>query len=156
MTVSAFDPETLDPLVDPKFYGDYFRITPLEDFATGGTLIRTGTDTGKPDLCRHWATRFLVGGGFSGGSQFAFYSAGHREELSEVATGKVYDQEGNFLRTVSITGGQSMEVDAEHLDLGATAGTIEWTFTEGGVGRISTTYSANGRYSVSLQGECLD
>ncbi len=155
LTVDAFDPETLDPVDSPPIYADYFSLDSQENFASGGLLTRKGSWSSPPALCRRWDTRFLVGGGFSGGTVFDFYAVeGGRTAL--LAIGEVFDEAGNFIKTIEIVAPHAASITAASLDLGAATGVVEWTFVGGGVGHVAATYSANGRYSVSLPGQCRD
>jgi len=155
LTVDAFDPEPLDPVADPPIYADYFYLDSGQDYASGGLLIRTGSWSNPAALCRRWDTRFLVGGGFSGGTVFDFYAVeGGRTAL--LAIGEVYDEAGNFIKTIEIVAPHAASITAASLDLGAATGVVEWTFVGGGVGHVAATYNANGRFSVSLPGQCRD
>ncbi len=157
LQIGAYAPETLEPWPAPPLYGDFFRINPEQNYASGANLTWTNTANrgGGPILCNRWDTRFLHGGGFGGRTVFSFHAATPATYLA--AAGKVYDHSGLFLGQVYIAGNEANTVNSADLDLfGATSGTIEWTLGEGALGQVSSDYFAAGRYSVGLQGHCRD
>ena len=55
------------------FYHDdhsYFWSAKANDFASGSNLLAPSA----PDLCKSWNARFLIGGGFDGGTEIHFYA----------------------------------------------------------------------------------
>ncbi|MEM6793603.1 MAG: GDSL-type esterase/lipase family protein, partial [Acidobacteriota bacterium] len=149
--------------------GDAFVITPNENFASGQRLLRLGTDDPRQDLCAAQTVRFLLGGGFSGGTTFRiwFEADGPVDPAEQIVNYAVYSEAGGepVLSAQLPTREAAFEVDIENL-LGPFLGTVdfgavEFTFSGevGGrsrLGHVSATLDALGAYSVGLEAVCSD
>ena len=139
--------------------GDYYRVTPGEDFATGFRLLNVDATSSDNDLCGLFTMRFLNGGGFDSGTTFIVWLDLDLAPSGEVFGLAAYDEPGNLLLTRTFAADQvAFEVSAAELlqpfvqDFGA----IEFQFSDGGVGHVSAILSAGGRYSVGLEAACGD
>jgi uncharacterized repeat protein (TIGR01451 family) len=131
--------------------GDFFRVD--SSGAAGGELLLSADPTRHPpDLCRRWDVRFLNSSSFAGDTEFVFFVPDNRGGSTPVATGKVYNEAGDFVQTISV---ESSE-EAFHRtteDLLASAGAIEWTFRDGLDGNVSTIHRGEGN-AVAIPGVC--
>jgi hypothetical protein len=88
---------TLDSWPADAMTGDYFRVDPTNNFASGDELVNP-----ERSPCLHWDSRFFNGGVFSGGTTFTFLVRGNSTGgISPVAVGQVYDDR-NASGTVQI------------------------------------------------------
>ena len=139
--------------------GDYFRVTPGEDFATGFRLRNVDATSSHNDLCGLFTMRFLNGGGFDSGTTFIVWLDLDEAPNGEVLALAAYDEPGNLVLTRTFAADEvAFEVSATELlrpfvqDFGA----IELQFSDGAVGHVSAILSAGGRYSVGLEAACGD
>lgn len=144
------------------FTTDYFQLDPANDFAAGSRpAIINGSPAGN-DFCRQATARFLVGGGFTGGTSFFFLLdlplGGDPDNDPPSIRGEVFDESGNMVDTFSIfTENFVLEVDAADLiPQGVNFGSITFSFDSDGGGFLQAEYKANNRFSVSVTGACLD
>lgn len=134
---------------------DYFQVYPNDAFATGDTAFKASS------ACDDYKIRFLIGGGFDGGTQVIFHAfnpmGGDAATDPPTITGQVYDEAGNPINTFAIfTDEVVSSVPAALLvDAPTNFGTIDVDFEANG-GLVTTTHDASGRYSVGLKGYCLD
>ena len=108
IVATAVDPDTLAPLEDASWLtGDYFRLDPTNDFASGDVLVgfSDGPDANaRPDgLCNRWDHRFFGTATFDGATDFVFFvlenqTGGERP----VVTGDLYDEAGQFIVQIAI------------------------------------------------------
>lgn len=138
---------------------DTFRVTPDEAFASGGLAPDFSTDQ-----CDQWAGRVLLGGGFDGGTTLTFIVDGPRgpNPGSDPPTisGDLYTEDGTFINGFNIfTDAFVLEIDAEMLLDPAPpfTGSFELLIdgTDGG-GHVTVEHKAEGLYSVTVDGVCLD
>ena len=141
--------------------GDFFEVEPGENFASGSLLSRLGS-SGDLALCRTWETRYLQGGPFTGGTRLTFLvdvPGGPDCDLDPpTVTGQVYDEVGTLLGAFEICSAvHTFAVPmAQLLPPGASPfGAVEVEFPST-VGLLATQFRARGRFSVGMQGLCLD
>lgn len=139
--------------------GDFFRVDPVSNFASGDRLILL-----SEALCDVWDFRFLRGGPFSGGTDLVIFVQEPLgpDELLDVPSAiiEVFDEAGNFLGSVGlwtalvvnrVTADEILDAIASP----AAAGIFDFFFdslTDGGL--VMGTYSAEGRYSIGMHGTC--
>jgi hypothetical protein len=139
--------------------GDSLQVTPGQNFATGERLA--------DNLCDEWDLRFLSGGGFGGGTDVTIYvrnPLGDDPQTDDptvritavTETGAVLGSRNLFLgdRTQVLTADQLLA------PLGGSSsccGSLIFDFArDADGGFVQGTYSAEERYSVGLQGTCLE
>ncbi len=139
--------------------GDYFRVTPGEDFATGFRLLNADPSSPDNDLCGLFSLRFLNGGGFDSGTRYIVWLDRDAAPNGEVLALVAYDEAGTQVLARTVAADEvAFEVSAAELlqpfvqDFGA----IEFQFLDGVVGHVSAILSASGRYSVGLEAACGD
>lgn len=142
--------------------GDFFQITPGENFANGSRLLNIDPTSNHNDLCNLFSMRFLNGGGFDSGTLFTVFL-----DLPLAPTGSTavmdilaYDEAGVLLLARETFADEvSFQVTASEL-LSPTVttdfGAIEFQFRDGVVGHIAAVLSASGRYSVGFEASCGD
>jgi hypothetical protein len=135
--------------------GDYFRVEPDEDFATGGALVDLSTAQ-----CQNWTARYLNGGPFDGGTLFTFYvDEPQGIELTDPPTllGIVYDEDGFAVGDFELrTAFHSFTLPATGFPFDDSAfGTVELSFN-GTVGVVLADHRASGRFSVGAEATCVD
>ncbi len=139
--------------------GDYYRVDPTEDFATGFRLLNIDAASSDNDLCGLFTLRFLNGGGFDSGTTFLVWIDLDLAPAGEVFALAAYDEAGNLLQTRTFAADEvAFEVSAEELlhPFVQGFGAIEFQLSDGAVGHVSATVSAEGRYSVGLEAACRD
>lgn len=136
---------------------DYFQLDPANDFAAGSRPV----DVDASELCDKVSTRFLVGGGFTGGTKIFFLVNLPRgvdpNNDPPSVSGRFYAEDSTFVSDFDIfTDQYSFEMDAAELLEGeVNFGSLELDFgTTGGSAQIE--YKANNRFSVSTKAVCLD
>ncbi len=145
-----------------RIQGDYYRVTPNEDFATGFRLVNADLESPNKDLCNLFSLRFLNGGGFDSGTTFTIWL-----DLAEAPSSSdpiffvaAYDEPGNLLLARSYFADEVVvEVTAEELLSPLSSedfGSMEFQFADGAVGHVSAVLSAENRYSVGLEASCSD
>lgn len=143
-------------------HGDYYQVTPGQDFATGFRLLNIDPQSSQNDLCNLFSMRFLNGGGFDSGTEFIIWldlqmaPSGAQPVLDLFA----YGEEGGdpFLGREFFADTVAFKVTAQELlqPLAQDFGAIEFQFRDGVVGHISAVQSAANRYSVGLEAACGD
>ncbi len=139
--------------------GDYYRVNPGEDFATGFRLLNIDALSSDNDLCGLFTLRFLSGGGFDSGTTFLVWVDLDLAPSGEIFALAAYDEAGNLLQTRTFAAGEvAFEVSAAELlhPFVQGFGAIEFQFSDGAVGHVAATVSAGGRYSVGLEAACRD
>ena len=134
--------------------GDFFLVTPDEDFATGFELLDADTA-----YCRKWSTRFMNGGAFSGGTVyhvFAPFAGGSGGP--EVFTATAYTEDGTALGTSRVDSArQSFSVAASTLvPPGNEFGSMTIEFADGTDGVVLAEHRASGRFAVGMTANCID
>ena len=135
---------------------DSFQVFPTDAFATGDNAFKFA------DLCESWRVRFLVGGGFSGGTQVMTFAldplGGDSESDPPTFEGEVYDEAGNLLNSFAIWTNENTRLrPASGLVAGdENFGSIDIRVLSPNGGYASATHDASGLYSVGLKGYCLD
>jgi len=143
-------------------YGDYFLVTPNEDFANGFRLVNIDPSSNHNELCNRFAVRFLNGGGFDSATRFLIWrDLDVPPTLGETAFWvSVYNEAGEQLLVQDFASDQTtLDVTTNEILQGmvsADFGALEFEFAMGAVGHISAVMSASGRYSVGLEATCLD
>ena len=134
---------------------DTFQVDTGNDFAVGGAAFP------ESELCRTVRIRFLRGGAFSGGTRLQFYTEeayGGTLDDPPSLTGVTYDESGtqisNFnLYTPFVAGERPID---SLIPASATFGSIDLTFENPQGGYAWVTHDALGRFSVRVEGICLD
>ena len=141
--------------------GDYFRVTPGEDFASGFRMRNIDSLSPHSDLCGLFSLRFLNGGGFDSGTRFIIWLESDQAPDGEepVLIYSAYDESGDLVLSSSLFADDvAFEITAASLfpsPLSVDFGAIEFQFV-GTVGHISAVLSAENRYSVGLEAACGD
>ncbi len=142
-------------LDNPVLVGDWYFVDLANDFAFGASLPSFS------DLCGSISTRYGTGGVFNGTEFFILTPdnlSGNNTALADV---DIYDEQGvsfgSFIyssdKTVStITTDAIMNAG---IDIPA-FGSFVWNFRNGDRGFVSGSTSADGRFSIGLEGSCLD
>lgn len=131
--------------------GDYFRVDPLGDAANGGAMLPM-----EQTACRSWSHRFFSGGDFDGGSRISFLALDRPGQGPTVA-GNVYNESGALVGVVSVSSTTDVfEVSDADLSLPANFGSIDWIFQGNSHGAVTTTFTANNRFSVGVDAACID
>ena len=161
LIASVVDAQTLTPLPDMKVLtGDYFRVEPVDNFATGDLLIGV-SGTPRSGLCNRWELRYFQGGGFSGGTDFTFFVE-ENSGSGPIATGDIYDETGQFVTQITIGfDGYAFEFNSEQLvapplNIDVPFGVIEWQFRNGARGHVSSVLKALGKFAVGFSASCAD
>ncbi len=148
-------------LADAPVTVDTFQITPSEAFASGGVPV----DVSGGGLCTSWRSRFLLGGGFSGGTVLTLLFNQPLGPGEPSLRGTAYNEAGNEINTFSITTDEfAIQVPASDLVLpGNPFGSLTLEFLapeeEGAIvntGAVQANYDALGLFSVAIEGHCLD
>lgn len=145
-----------------SLHGDYYQVTPNQDFATGFRLLNIDPQSSQNDLCNLFSMRFLNGGGFDSGTEYLIWL-----DLSTVPSGAqpvldilAYTQAGGepFMGREFFADTVAFKVSASDLlqPLSQDFGAIEFQFRNGVVGHVSAVQSASNRYSVGLEAACGD
>jgi hypothetical protein len=145
-----------------QIQGDYYLLTPDEDYATGFRLVNADPSNAHNEFCNVFTVRFLNGGGFDSSTRYLIW----RDLDASPNTGEpaffvaAYDEAGELLTVREFTSDQvAMEVQADEILEPAASrdfGAFEFQFAGGAVGHISAIMSASGRYSVGLEATCGD
>ncbi len=139
--------------------GDFFQVTPGDAFATGERMVDADPESSQSGLCSVFATRFLSGGAFSGGTTLTFWF--EAEDLPvdpSTMTYTLYNESGSVIFTNDLPVDQvAGQVTVEQLlgPFSANAGAVEIQFS-GRVGFVAATLSASGLFSVGLDAVCRD
>lgn len=145
-----------------SLHGDYYQVTPNQDFASGFRLLNIDPMSSQNDLCNLFSMRFLNGGGFDSGTEYLVWL-----DLSLAPSGAqpvmdifAYSQDGGdpILGREFFADTVAFKVTAEQLlqPLSQDFGAIEFQFRNGVVGHVSAVQSAANRYSVGLEAACGD
>ncbi len=135
---------------------DSFQIFPSEAFATGANAFKFA------DLCETWRVRFLIGGGFSGGTQIMLFALDPHGDASgtepHTFEGQVYGEDGELINSFTIrTGDNTALYPASELVLpGHNFGSIDVQVLSPNGGYAAAIHDASGLYSAGLRGYCLD
>ncbi len=142
--------------------GDYYQVTPNQDFATGFQLLDIDPESSQNDLCNLFSMRFLNGGGFDSGTEYLIWldlpmAPGVEQPVFDIFA---YSQEGGdpILGREFFADTVAFKVTAEELlqPLMQDFGAIEFQFRNGVIGHVSAVQSAANRYSVGLEAACGD
>jgi len=152
--------QTLEPAA--RIQGDYFLVTPNQDYATGFRLVNIDRTSTHDELCSVFTVRFLNGGGFDSATRYLIW----RDLDEPLIPGEtafafaVYDEAGVLQIASEFASDQTaFEVtayDLLHPMVSIDFGAIEIQFSHGELGHISAVMSASGRYSVGLEASCGD
>ena len=142
-------------------FGNYFTVDPGQDFAKGESLVAFDSRRECQQICRRHRLRYLLGGAFDGGTELVVWTARRNEpsaapELQPFLDAEVvaYAEDGTWLDSWSL----GLRA-AEKLDLAALVppepfGWFEVTTSEDSF--LAVRYDADDRYSVGLEGWCLE
>ncbi len=131
--------------LDSSFTGDYFFLDSDGNFATGDQLLR------REDVCDTLQARLL---NFGSGVTLRLFASDPQGELEPTASFSVYDEAGTLLDDGMLFIDQAIEaLDATELTE-VQFGVLVIDFLTGG-GAMSVEYSAFGRFSVSMNANCV-
>ena len=140
--------------------GDFFQLDQDENFANGSRLI------GASERCQFWDIRFFKGGGFDGGTLLHLFTDNPRGiDPADPPTLAiiVYDESSSIFGTVGVKmEDNSVALPVEDVlaalpgGIGPAFGSLWLGFGELAGGHIEAVYSALGRFSVGIKGNCLD
>ena len=145
-----------------SLHGDYYQLTPNQDFASGFRLLNIDPVSSQNDLCNLFSMRFLNGGGFDAGTEYLIWldlpmAPDGTQPVMDIFA---YNQEGGdpILGREYFADTVAFKVSAQDLlqPLTQDFGAIEFQFRDGVVGHVSAVQSASGRYSVGLEAACGD
>ena len=150
--VHIIDSEAISIFPASVIQGDYFLVDPENNFASGDRLLNYTNFDAFIDMCSKYEIRFFNGGAFAGGAEVTIFietlQAGHDFAYS------VYTESGTLARTGTVV----MSNNSTHFPAGFLAGTTEFGVIEivfnGTYGHVSSVFSAQGRFSVGLNGSC--
>jgi len=115
----------------------------------GGALVDTDLNRVPPQLCSRWSVRFISGA--SGTTRFVFLLG---SGSGGMVTGKVYGEDGVYIKDVTVPGSAAFELEAAELALGTAAGSIEWDL--GGLqGNVAAVFKRADGLSVLVPGACV-
>lgn len=144
---------------DGPISADYFQIDPGNDFAAGSRPVDLDAD----EFCSQASARFLIGGGFSGGTKLFFMLdsplGGDINTDPPSVTGDAFLEDSTFVGSFDIyTDNYTLEVDAADLvEPGTNFGSFDIFFENAFAGGyVHVEYKANNRFSVSVKGVCTD
>ncbi|MCP4898921.1 MAG: hypothetical protein GY906_18270 [bacterium] len=137
---------------------DFFQIDFAQDFANGGRPI----DIDGGGFCNQSTLRYLVGGGFTGGTVIYFMLdqplGGDPMTDPPSVTGVLHRENGTVAGSFEVfTDNFSFEVNAADLIGDENFGSMDITFENAFSGGAAiASFDAFGRFSVSLESVCLD
>lgn len=140
--------------------GDYFRVDPDDNFATGMRLVNASTGSAHDERCSIFSIRFLRGGAFTGGTRL-FYWLDSSVLFTDpfTITYAIYDQAGTQLRIGNLPTpdrvASTFLIDQLLEGLTVNAGVLEVQFT-GVKGHLAASMNASGRFSVGLEATCRE
>lgn len=147
-----------EDLFPESWSGDFFHVDPGENYATGGNL--GGNRHAESFDCPVVTTRFLNGGGFTGGTVVSAYvgrANGDDPEDEPTVVGTVYDEPGAEVGTFELkmpSGSHSLRFDAEDVvPAGVAFGSLRLEFQRTRAS-VFTEHRASGRFSVGVPGTC--
>jgi hypothetical protein len=144
-----------------RIQGDFFRVTPGEDFASGFRMLNVDPASAHNDLCGLFTMRFLNGGGFDSGTRFIIWLEADEapDPESPVLAYSAYAESGELVLSNTYFADEVVfEVAAADLFVGplqADFGAVEFQFI-GTVGHVAAILSAQNRYSVGFEAFCGD
>ncbi|MEO1084969.1 MAG: hypothetical protein AAFY88_12060, partial [Acidobacteriota bacterium] len=151
-----------------QLQGDYFLITPGQNFASGFRMINIDEGSVHNELCRKATIRFMRGGGFSGGTTYRvwFEADTPPSGAQTVVNYAVFDEQGNLIIEAELPVEESaFDVDIATL-LGpfqgqVNFGAVEFSFSgsvgtppRNRLGTVSGVLDALGSYSVGIEASC--
>jgi hypothetical protein len=133
---------------------ELFQVNPDQDFATGGA----GGAVREQDYCLRWKARFLVGGAFTGGTQLILLldlALGTEVGTPPSAQVTLYDETGASTTSFDLyTDEYSLTLNMGNFT--SQHGTMDIDLSNSIGGWVATVISAEGRYSVTAPGYCLE
>lgn len=126
--------------------GDYFFVDFVNNFASGDPLPRPG------DVCKRIQVRLLD---FGSGVGLKFYSTNSEGPTGPTASFRVFDESGMLVDTGTLLSDGMVESFSGDSLTSQKFGTLEFEFVEGS-GSLLVEYSAFGRFSVAMNGNCID
>ncbi|MEL7059029.1 MAG: hypothetical protein AAGN46_03270 [Acidobacteriota bacterium] len=137
--------------------GDYFQATPGEGFAVGSRLVDLDTE-----VCTVLSQRFILGGGFDGGTQITLWLDVDSLPLPPAAVAySLYGEGGGtpLKSDLLVIDEAAVRFSIEDLfDAGSSlsSGALEIQLGAGVRGHVSATFDASGLYSVGFPATCRD
>lgn len=141
--------------------GDFFRVDPDEEFATGYRLVNADSGNSGDERCSIFTFRFLKGGAFTGGTEIYYWLDMTTLPSANTISYAIYDEAGNLVGVSSLanTDRVASRVSIDQLLVGPAAllnaGAIEMQF-DGVLGHVAGTISASGKFSVGFEGVCRE
>ncbi|MEO1370431.1 MAG: hypothetical protein AAFX50_24890 [Acidobacteriota bacterium] len=151
-----------------QLQGDYFQITPGENFASGFRMVNIDEGSVHNELCRKATIRFMRGGGFTGGTTYRVWFEADTPPVGSqpVVNYAIFDEPGTLIFEAELPVEESaFEVDIATL-LGpfqgqVNFGAVEFSFSgsvgsppRNRLGAVSGVLDALGSYSVGIESSC--
>ena len=154
-----------------EIQGDYFVITPGQNFASGFRLVNIDSDSSQNELCRTATIRFMQGGGFTGGTTYRIWFEAETPPMGEnpVISYAVYSEAGG---TPVLEAELPVEESAFDVDINTllgpfqgqvSFGAVEFSFSgtvgdppRNRLGSVSGVLDALGSYSVGIESSCTN
>ncbi len=130
--------------------GDYFRIDSGGDFATGDRLVRS------EQYCDRQEIRFVD---FGSGARLRILIEQPQGAVTPSFSYRAYTEAGTMIGAGDVdvfTTDHLTSIEVGDLVPGDSFGTLIFDFSNAGGGVVTAEYSAFGRFSVELDGACLD
>ena len=151
--VNIIDSQFIEAEPNSLIQGDYFLVDPENNFASGDRLLNYTSVHSFIDMCSNFEIRFFNGGAFAGGAEITVFLGGGLQDDHEFAY-SVYTESGTLVRTGTV----NMTTQSAHFPASFLAGETEFGVIEiafnGTFGHVSSVFSAQGRFSVGLNGMC--
>lgn len=142
-------PGTVQPA---NLTGDFLQVNVRDNFATGDRMIQAA------DVCNYIEVRFLT---FGSGTEFRLLV--NNPQGTDPATDfpsvslQVYGEDGNYYAGFNFfTNSPTVYFNTDDLALPIAFGTIVFSFDHSNGGFVYAEYSAEGKFSVGMNGSCLD
>lgn len=142
--------------------GDFFRVTPSDDFAGGYRLVNADPTSPADERCSILTFRFLRGGLFSGGTQLYYWLDMNELPQADTIAYSVYNEAGTLINTGTLANLDRVasKVSIDELLVGPAAGlasgAVEFQFSGGVVGHVAGAINASGRFSVGFEAVCRE
>ncbi len=143
-------------------WGDYFFVTPGEDFAEGDLLVNIDKTMPCAGLCDHHRLRFLDGGAIDGGTKLIIWSprvGAPSPNANALSVGTVLSVSGFHKESGEELGERDLDLlpvqqlDVRDLLLNEAFGWLDLVTDESVY--VGVRYTASHRFSISMQSWCL-
>ncbi len=142
--------------------GDFFRVDPGDNFASGYRLVNADPASGADERCSVLSFRFLRGGLFSGGTRIFYWLDMNVLPQADTIAYSVYNEAGALIHT-GLLGNidrVASQIPIDQLLVGPAgslnSGAVEFQFSGGVLGHVAGAINASGRFSVGFEGVCRD